>query len=348
MEKFILFSLFCTLSLCSWGQELYTKQHLQSCKEEVLREISRLLDHQDSTETVELSRYQLNYLKNERTELDTLKHPSAQQIANSGYVIACAYTKSPKNTQAFSWFMHAAELGDPRSQYNIGLSFEYGYLGQQVDMEKAIEWYLRAIKKENVKSIINLGNIYYRGKGVKQDFAKAYQFFQQAADRGEKQAQSNLGTMYAKGQFVTQDMNKAIDFWLKAAEMGKYDCYNTVGAKYYTGDRVKRNRKKAFYYFQLGQQQGDTEATTHAGICYYYGHGVKKDYDQAFQLFTLIEDEQKTGVGCYALGECYRHGHGVDRNYETAAHWYNQALKRGYSDAEKELRKLKKKTNKTK
>lgn len=47
--------------------------------------------------------------------------------------------------QAVAWYRKAAEQGDPRAQYNLGVCYELGQ-GVKQDQEKAATWYYNAAK----------------------------------------------------------------------------------------------------------------------------------------------------------------------------------------------------------
>jgi TPR repeat protein len=66
----------------------------------------------------------------------------------------------------------------------------------------------------------NLGNMYYKGKGVQQDFKQAAAWYQKAAEQGFAEAQINLGYMYDEGKGVQQDFKQAAAWYQKAADQG--------------------------------------------------------------------------------------------------------------------------------
>ena len=80
-------------------------------------------------------------------------------------------------------FDAAAQKGDPRAQYNMGVFF-------------------------------------FAGDGVKQDYETAVKWFRKAADQGVTEAEYNLGWCYANGKGVTADKDEAKKWYSKAAEKG--------------------------------------------------------------------------------------------------------------------------------
>jgi TPR repeat protein len=65
-----------------------------------------------------------------------------------------------------------------------------------------------------------LGDIYYKGKGVPLDYDEALKWYRKAADQGDAEAQFALGGMYSQGQGVPKDYTKAYVFFNIAAAQG--------------------------------------------------------------------------------------------------------------------------------
>lgn len=57
----------------------------------------------------------------------------------------------------------------------------------------------------NADAQVDLGFLYYEGKGVPQDFAKAAALFRKAAEQGDARGQAKLGFLYAMGKGVGHD-----------------------------------------------------------------------------------------------------------------------------------------------
>ena len=70
--------------------------------------------------------------------------------------------------------------------------FESGSLGEPVNFEKAKECFERAANQNNSKAMLNLGNLYEKGKGVEQDVQLAQQWYIKAQSQGDATAQKLL------------------------------------------------------------------------------------------------------------------------------------------------------------
>jgi TPR repeat protein len=87
-------------------------------------------------------------------------------------------------------------LGEPQSQFNLGVFYEQGQVVPQ-DFTEAVKWYRRAAEQEIAPAQCNLGLCYQTGRGVPQDMPEAVRWFIRAARQGDKTAQHNLGVYYA-------------------------------------------------------------------------------------------------------------------------------------------------------
>lgn len=254
---------------------------------------------------------------------DSVSLYTKQNIAKAEFIIGSLYYVM-ENPLALQWFMRSAQFGNSDSQFNTGLSYEYGVLGREKDMEKAISWYRKAAESGQRSALLNMGAIYYNGRGVDFDFDRALYYFTWAADKGDTQAMVNLGNIYNEGKYSKRDPEMAIANWMDAAQRGAISCYALIGKMYYQGDGVRRNLKKALAYFQQGADGADCQY--HIALYYYHGQGgIKKNNPMAFELFTSIESETESKECCYMLGECYRLGRGVKKDNQQAANWYIKA-----------------------
>jgi len=89
--------------------------------------------------------------------------------------------------------------------------------GQSQNYEKALKCFHKAAEKGNVKSYFYLGLIYEKGKGISKDYSKAIKLYRKAAMNGHAEAQVNLAIMYINGHGCTKDYIKAYK-WLYIAQ----------------------------------------------------------------------------------------------------------------------------------
>ena len=106
----------------------------------------------------------------------------------------------------------AAERGDPRAQYLLGVRYATGD-GVVEDDATAAQWIRKAADQGLADAQFNLGLMYADGNGVPQDSATAVSWLRKAAEQGDARAESNLGLMYANGTGVAADPLEAYN-WL--------------------------------------------------------------------------------------------------------------------------------------
>jgi TPR repeat protein len=79
--------------------------------------------------------------------------------------------KSP--TEAFSWYLKAANQGIAEAQHKLG---ELYYEGKGVpqNYKQAASWYFKSAEQKDLSAIRALANCYAMGEGVPQDYKQAY------------------------------------------------------------------------------------------------------------------------------------------------------------------------------
>jgi len=62
-----------------------------------------------------------------------------------------------------------------------------------------------ATAQAQLGDMYHIGDIYHKGKGVRQDYKEALKWYRLAAEQGNPFAQYRLGFMYSRGEGVTKD-----------------------------------------------------------------------------------------------------------------------------------------------
>jgi TPR repeat protein len=89
--------------------------------------------------------------------------------------------------QAFAWFTKAAEQGETKAQYSLGLMYSKGLGVPQNDKQAAI-WYAKVANKGDVNTQFGLGLMYAEGRGVVQSYKQAFIWLSLAATGGNNNA----------------------------------------------------------------------------------------------------------------------------------------------------------------
>jgi uncharacterized protein len=97
----------------------------------------------------------------------------------------------PQNFKRASlWFRKAAEQGHAGAQVNLGTLYFLGRGVSESDQE-ALFWFRKAAAQRDALAFAKLGRMYEQGRGVPQDFVQAHMWYNLSAAHGEKQAVEN-------------------------------------------------------------------------------------------------------------------------------------------------------------
>ena len=230
-----------------------------------------------------------------------------REVADNGYALAAnnlgtryaegaGVEKDP--VEAAKWFLKAAEQGELRAQFNLGML--YSSNEDIKDSAKAAEWYRKAAESGDAWSQFNLGLMYAHGEGVPQNSAEAIEWYRKAAEQRASHAQCILGQIYSQGQSVPQDLVEAAGWYRKAAELG------------------------------------NTGAQWALALSYARGDGVARDPVEAAKWYLIVA-EKRDKYAQYNLAELYRRGDGVEQDRAEAIRWYKRAAYQCLPEAEKRL-----------
>jgi len=105
--------------------------------------------------------------------------------------------------------------GSARSQFEVGLRYEYGRGVNQSD-SIARCWYEQSAALQHPDAQYRLAVLFDNGWGVEEDKVKAFENYSSAASQGHVMAQHDLAMMYFYGAGTTRDVVKAYR-WLRVA-----------------------------------------------------------------------------------------------------------------------------------
>lgn len=159
-----------------------------------------------------------------------------------------------------------AQSGNPKAQYNLGMAYLSGRLGDKNPAEAA-KWFERAAAQGVANAQFNLGVLYQRGEGVAQNDKLAFFWFQSAAEQNFAQAQHNLATAYAEGRGIAQSYPKAAEWFAKSAATGLSQSQFSLGALHESGLITGQpNKLEARRWYEQALAQGDTRASVRLAV----------------------------------------------------------------------------------
>lgn len=112
----------------------------------------------------------------------------------------------------------SATNGNPSAQYDLGVLYNEGTGGMEMDKVHACQLFEKAADQGSIVADHNAGYCHQVGIGGKKDLGKAIHYYQISADRGSAQSQHNLAI--ALGELGNAE--KAY-FWLRVAEASGYE-----------------------------------------------------------------------------------------------------------------------------
>lgn len=174
-----------------------------------------------------------------------------------------AYNKNDYQT-AVPELTTAANAGNAEAAALLGEYYRYD--GR--DDEQAVKWSFIAAQHGDAKMQYDMGvrvdDIAWRLFRYEEDPAKRYfrvaaDCFQLAADRGYAPAQNALGMMYEMGMKLPVDVARGVVLYRAAARQGDPQGLESMGTLYEQGRGVKRNLRTAYTFYLAAVKAGNSK-----------------------------------------------------------------------------------------
>ena len=123
--------------------------------------------------------------------------------------------------------------------------------------------------------LVETGDRYLLGNGVKKDPVEAVKYFRMAVERGNANGKVELGLCYMTGQGLQRDPNQAAMLFREASEQGFAGGMRELGVCYSDGVGVEQNGVEAVKW--LRKANGDVKAMVFLGSDYLLGKSVEKN-----------------------------------------------------------------------
>lgn len=232
--------------------------------------------------------------------------------------------------QTFLQTRKAAEAGQPKAQYNLGLMYANG-VGVVQDFAQAMRWYQKSADKGYAPAQYILAGKYANGQGVERDLRKALSWYLKASEKGNSRALFKLGQMFS----VPQD-EFAAECFEKAAEKGIVEAQMIVGAKL---EAQEGGQEKTAGWYRRAAENGFAAAQFMLGTRCQNGVDGPPDLAQAIVWYRRAA-RQGYAAAQLQLGQMYLEGEGVSRDYRQAAGWLTRAAEQGEVEAQFRLAEI--------
>ena len=274
-------------------------------------------------------------------QLDANRYRKAadQGDARAQYILGLCYFHgegvAKDAVEGLKWWRKAADQGDAEAQYQVGLLYRDGDVVAK-DATEAMKWLRKAANQGDAKAQYEIALYYRYGKGVAKDAAEAVKWLQRAADQGDALGQYALGDSYFEGDGVPQNYAEALKWFRKAAGQGNIGGQTKLGWMYYNGQGMSRDAVESVKWYRKAAEQGDAISQNNLGFSYAEGEGVAKDPIEAVRWYRKAAEQGFAGAQS-ALGSCYGNGTGVRKDYLEAYKWLNLASAQGIEVAKQNL-----------
>lgn len=208
---------------------------------------------------------------------------------------------------------------------------------QQLEAMEGVSGEIRAIyekaKHGDIPSMIELGDILFKGKGVAKNIPAARKTYEVAANAGDTNAQNRLGWLLEQSG---NESEKAKYWYRRAALKGHKEAalnltrllrYEEIGFRN-SGKPRNFSPEELIKWHKILADKGDPTALQFLSTYYEEGRYLPRDDARAAEL---LEKAAKAGSAQAALGLANRYetGQGVEKDPEKAKQWLAFAARRG-------------------
>lgn len=161
-----------------------------------------------------------------------LMEAACQNDAESYWCLACMYYNELNDSIAYiNSLRQAADLGWPDAINDMGTEYLEGVLVER-DIDKAKEYFNKAMEKGNLNSYCNLGLIYFFKEYGLRDYKLAAEYWKKGAELGNPMCQYNYSCVLRKGKGVKKDKKQANQWMILAARNGSEDAQQYLQKKH--------------------------------------------------------------------------------------------------------------------
>ena len=305
------------------------ERHYFELLQDICRQLGREVPKMEETEEAKLERYE--------RQLGQMIRLASKGNTEAFFGLGMAYDRGDLGLnidpeEAFKWMMKAAKKGHAKAKNVIGVYYSQG-IHVEKNMEEAIKWYRQSALAGNLVAQSNLGNQYYFGEGVKQDISQAVKWWSLAADQGYDHAQTRLGNCYFDGEGVDVDYEKAVNLYKKAAIQDNDWAQVRLACCYRDGTGVEKDIDRCIELLKTAASNNSTDAMIELAIIYDCKEHECLDYEKAFYYLKMAAD-RGSGYASYHLALYYKEGKGCEENLDLWFEYLNKAAHAGNPTAQ--------------
>lgn len=253
---------------------------------------------------------------------------AAAQMYNKGEYVSKDDQAQKYYKQALAGFLEleSKNQADDNLFYKMGIMYKNG-LGTDIDMDKAINYFMRSAELNNTNAKRTLSLEYISGEYLEQDIEKGLEMLTECADRGDTLSCYKLGKIYFKGEIVYKDLNTAEKYFLKASEKENQYALYSLGTLYlekekYNIDKAVKNFEKALQYEEIKPYAEYSLAKIMLD---------NNSYHDSEKAVSLLESSAaENDWASFLLGRLYLYGRDdIHKDKEKAMKWLELSAEQG-------------------
>jgi TPR repeat protein len=217
----------------------------------------------------------------------------------------------------------------------------YEGTGVKQDFAMAFQYLNRAANKGDNRAQFNVGVMYFKGQGVPQSYSEALRYYCLASEQNHPEATHNVALMFEEGLCMPPNQDEAYRYYLKAAELGlDKSQYNLARLIHICG----KDLEEALYWYRTAAASGHPPAMCAMGDLYLNGHGVDVDLSTALRWYRRAVangnedakvDVEKVTIMLADLGNVKAqlkmgNSFAAKKQYETAIQWFRLAADQSF------------------
>ncbi|MCX7876842.1 MAG: sel1 repeat family protein [Melioribacteraceae bacterium] len=148
---------------------------------------------------------------------------------------------------------------------------------------QALELLKKAVEKNHIPSLIELGLIYYNGTFVEKNVSKSYELWEKAKSLGSKEAELRLILAQLNDNDLIERRTELFNRVKKISEEGSVFAQSILAYCYEKGLGVRENKALAVKYYRIASQRGNQSAYNSLKRIY---NEIRPD-DEQFKIYDL-------------------------------------------------------------
>ncbi|SFP51393.1 hypothetical protein SAMN05443579_1129 [Variovorax sp. PDC80] len=238
-----------------------------------------------------------------------------------------------RNENVHDWLQRAAEAGEPRAQFLLGMLYAGGQpchgVSVKIDRALGLSWWRKAAAQGLLQAQRTIAAFVVRAReGIPADPKEGMEWLRQAAARDDAPAMAWLGIYHDKGYGVPRDAAQAMRWFRKAADLDDVTALDNLGDMLSAGQDVPADPVEAHALYRRAADLGDPYAQRRLAEIYTQGAGVEKSAERALQWRTASA-RGGDPVSQTILGQMYLFGRDAPRDPKAALDWLREGASRG-------------------